>query len=129
MTLDFWAEVCANTPTAVPWFNAFVAKTGRYPTYCAATYDAINSLKEAVEAVSATDGWSSIADVIAHANIDRLIQYVETSTRLGAGSNTAYYPMPDIDLGGGVYALSLDQVLGIYPHVQDLIDSGVCLYL
>ena len=128
MTLDTWPDGCAVTPTTVSWFNAMVAKTGRYPAYTAATYDSIYALKEAVEAVSAANGWDDIADVIAPANIDELIQYLETSERLGVGANTVYYPMPDIDLGGGIYALSLDQVLALYPHVQDLIDNGVYTY-
>jgi len=128
MTLDTWPDGCAVTPTTVSWFNAIVAKTGRYPAYTAATYDSIYALKEAVEAVSAANGWDSIADVIAPTNVDELIQYLETSEREGVGANTVYYPMPEIDLGGGIYALSLDQVLAIYPHVQDLIDNGVYTY-
>ena len=125
MTLDTWAEGVAVTPTAVSWFDAFVAKTGRYPGYNAATYDGVKAIVEGVEAVSATNGWDDIADVIDHANIDALIQYLETSERLGVGANTIYYPVPELPLGGGIYALSLDQVLALYPHVQDLIDNGV----
>ena len=128
MTLDTWADGVAVTPTAVSWFNAFVAETGRYPAYTAATYDAIYAMSEAIEAVSAAEGWDDIADVISAANIDALIQYLETSQREGVGANTVYYPMPELPLGGDIYALSQDQVLALYPHVQDLIDNGVYAY-
>jgi branched-chain amino acid transport system substrate-binding protein len=128
MTLDTWAAGAAVTPGALAWFDSFVAKTGRYPGYSAATYDGIKSIIEGVEAVSAANGWDDIADVIDHANIDALIQYLETSQRLGVGANTVYYPLAELDLGGGIYALSLDQVLALYPHVQDLIDNGVYAY-
>ena len=128
MTLDTWADGVATTPTAVSWFNSFVTMTGRYPSYTATTYDAIKALTEAVEAVSAANGWSNIGDVIAPENIGKLIQHLETHPHLGVGAHTAYYPMPEVDLGGGTYALSLDQVLDLYPHVQDLIGNGVYTY-
>jgi len=92
-----------------------VAKTGEYPIYTAGTYDAIYALKEAIEAVSAAHGWGDIADVVDPANIDALIQYLETSCYTGVAGTSAYYPRPDIDLGGGVYALSEAQVHALYP--------------
>jgi len=108
--LDTWAEGLQKSARTTTFFNAFVAKTGEYPLYSASTYDAIYQLKEAIEAVSATHDWDDIADVVDPANVDALIQYLETSSYTGAAGKNAYYPMPDVDLGGGVYALSEAQV-------------------
>jgi hypothetical protein len=76
--------------------------------------------------VSAAHGWEKIADVVDPANIDALIQYLETSSYTGTAGKTTYYPMPAIDLGGGVYALSEEQVHALYDlasygriYVQD----------
>jgi branched-chain amino acid transport system substrate-binding protein len=113
--LDTWAEGLQNTAKTTAFFNAFAAKTGAYPQYPAGTYDAIYRLTEATEAVSAAHGWNDIADVVDPANIDALIQYLETSSRVGTDYRTAYYPMPAIDLGGGLYALSEAQVRVLYP--------------
>jgi branched-chain amino acid transport system substrate-binding protein len=113
--LDTWAEGLQNTANTTAFFDAFVAKIGAYPYYPAGTYDAIYRLKEAIEAVSAAHGWDDIADVVDPANIDALIQYLETSSHVGTDCRTAYYPMPAIDLGGGVYALSEAQVRALYP--------------
>jgi len=118
MTLDIWAELVEITPTALDFFSGFVAETGRYPTYCATTYDAIYLLKEAIEAVSAANGWDDIADVIDHANIDALIQHLETTPRTGSGGTTGYYPMPGT-LVNGTPALTLEQVQALYPHVVE----------
>jgi len=113
--LDTWAEGLQNTAKTTAFFSAFVAKTGEYPLYTAVTYDAIYSLKEAIEAVSAAHGWDDIADVVDPANIDALIQYFETSPYTATSGKIAYYPMPELDLGGGVYALSETQVRTLYP--------------
>jgi branched-chain amino acid transport system substrate-binding protein len=114
ITIDSWAEDLQNTAKTTAFFNAFLAKTGEYPYHTAATYDAIYSLKEAIEAVSTVNGWDDIAEVIAPAHIDALIQYLETSSYTGTAGKTAYYPMPEVDLGGGVYALSEVQVRTLY---------------
>jgi hypothetical protein len=67
--------------------------------------------------VSAARGWDDMADVIDPANIDALIQYVETSSYTGPSGTIAYYPVPDINLGGGVYGLSEAQVRALYPSL------------
>jgi len=124
--LDAWAEDLQYTPKTTTFFNAFVAKNGEYPFTTAATYDAIYSLKEAIEAVSAAHGWDDITDVVDPAHIDALIQYLETSSYIGTVGTTCYYPMPEVDLVGGVYALSEAQVRTLYDldsygktYVQD----------
>jgi branched-chain amino acid transport system substrate-binding protein len=115
--LDTWAEGLQRSAKTTAFFNAFVAKTGEYPLYTAATYNAIYSLKEAIEAVSVAHGWDDIADVIDPANIDALIQHIETSRYTGTAGTTAYYPMPAVTLNAtppGLYALSEAQVLSLY---------------
>ena len=115
--LDTWAEGLQYTTKSTAFFNAFMAKTGEYPLYTAGTYDAIYSLKEAIEAVSATHGWNSIRDVIDPDNIDALIQYLEASSYTGGAPTIAYYPMSAIELGSGVYALSEAQARALYPSL------------
>jgi len=113
--LDTWGKGLQSTPKTAAFFDAFVDKTGEYPIYTAGTYDAIFQLKEAIEAVSAANDWDDIADVAGPDNIDALIQYLETSSRVGTNYRTAYYSMPAIDLGGGLYALSEAQIRALYP--------------
>jgi branched-chain amino acid transport system substrate-binding protein len=103
IVLDTWAEGLQYTAKTAAFFDAFMAKTGEYPIYTAATYDAIYSLKGAIEATGSLD-------------VEAIILYLEThSYTTGAGGPYAYYPMPDIDLGGGIYALSEAQVRALYP--------------
>ncbi|MDH4268784.1 MAG: ABC transporter substrate-binding protein [Dehalococcoidia bacterium] len=113
--IDTWGEGLQNTGKTTGFFNAFTAETGEYPLYPAATYDAIYQLKEAIEAVSAAHHWDGIADVVDPDNIDALIQYLETSRYTGTACTTAYYPMPETNIGDGTYALSEAQVRALYP--------------
>jgi len=100
--LDTWPVGIAVTSGTVAWFNDFVDRTGRYPVYTAATYDAIFSLKQAVEATDSLDP-------------DDLIPYLETHSYEGVGAKTAYYPMPAIEITPGqLYALSEAQVAELY---------------
>ena len=100
--LDTWPVGVAVTPGTVDWFEDFQARTGRYPVYTAATYDAIFSLKAAFEATDSLDA-------------DDIIPYLETSEFQGVGAKTAYYPMPDITIEDGqLYALSEAQVAELY---------------
>jgi branched-chain amino acid transport system substrate-binding protein len=100
--LDTWPVGIAVTSGTVAWFNKFLAKTGRYPVYTAATYDAIYSMKQAIEATDSLD-------------TDDLIPYLETHSYTGVGAKTAYYPMPAITITPGqLYALSEAQVAELY---------------
>ncbi len=115
--LDTWAEGLQRSAKTTDFFNAFMARTGEYPLYTAGTYDAIYSLKEAIEAVSDAHDWDDIADVLDLDNIDALIRYLETSSYTGAAGTTRYYPMPAVTLNAtapGLYALSEAQVLSLY---------------
>ena len=102
--LDLWAKDLQYIAKTTAFFNAFMAKTGEYPIYTAATYDAIYSLKAAIEATDSLDA-------------DDIIPYLETHSYTGVGGPCAYYPMPAIDLGGGVHALSEAQVRALYPSL------------
>jgi branched-chain amino acid transport system substrate-binding protein len=99
--LDTWAEGLENTAKTTAFLDGFVAKTGGYPVYSAATYDAIYQLKAAIEATDSLDA-------------DDIIPYLETHSYAGAAGTTACYPMPGINLGGGKYALSEAQVRALY---------------
>jgi len=100
--LDTFPEGVSVTPYTTDWFDDFVDRFGRYPVYTAATYDAIFSLKAAVEATDSLDP-------------DDIIPYLETHSYTGVGAKTAYYPMPDITIEDGqLYALSEAQVAELY---------------
>ena len=114
MLLDTWGDGMQQTTTTANFFNTFVTRYNDYPGYTAQTYDGIYMLKEAIEAVSAANGWDEIADVIKSTNIDALIQYIETHRYTGTAGTLAYHPMPDINLGAGTWALSEAQVRALY---------------
>jgi branched-chain amino acid transport system substrate-binding protein len=120
MLVDTWAEGLENTAKTTAFFNAFVAKTGEYPFYTAATYDTILSLKVAIEAVSAANGWKTIAKVVDPANIDVLIKYMEDPSHAytGSAAKTAWYPMPEAG-----NALSEAQVRALYPDLATYVQS------
>ena len=86
--MDTWAEDVALTATTVDWFDDYVADTGRYPSYCAATYDSIKALMLAVEDVG---GFTS-------AYTDDIIAWLEDldNAYTGTASTTGYYPMPEL---------------------------------
>jgi hypothetical protein len=101
--LDTYPMGIAYNSATTPFVNAFLAKTGLYPVYTVATYDAIYSMKAAIEATDSLDP-------------DDLIPYLETHSYTGPGAvKTAYYPMPEITVAEGqTYALSAAQVAEFY---------------
>jgi len=110
MTLDTWAPGAAVTSFTLDWFDDFVTKTSRWPTYCAATYDAINALVAAIEATDSIDS----AD---------LIPYMEDPAHAftGTGATTAWYPKGALDLEpllgagyAGEFALNATQAYELY---------------
>jgi branched-chain amino acid transport system substrate-binding protein len=123
MLLDTWGDGMTQTSKTKAFFDDYVSTYNDYPGYCAATYDAIYSLKEEIEAVSAANGWKTIAKVVDPANIDVLIQYIETHPYTGTVGTTAYFPMPAIDLGAGTWALSEAQVRALYPDLGTYVQS------
>ena len=59
-TLDTFAEV-EMTPKTIAFVKAFKARFKKSPTYNAATYDAINALKQAIEATGGMDNDKIVA--------------------------------------------------------------------
>lgn len=116
MFLDTWAVGVNITALTNAFFTDFKATYNDYPTYCAATYDAIYRLKAALETTDSFD-----PDVL----IPWLEDPANASTGVGAKS-TAYYPEPAVT--GTVTALSEAQVLAIYPHLQALKTLGAWAY-
>jgi branched-chain amino acid transport system substrate-binding protein len=70
-TLDTYGEV-EMTPKMIPFVRAFKARFGKMPTYNAGTYDAIMTLREAIEKAGSTDA-------------DKLVPVIEKTTFVGAG--------------------------------------------
>lgn len=117
MMLDTWAEDVDITTLTEDFFTGFVAEYLDYPTYCAATYDAIFSLKRALETTDSLDPAV-------------LIPWLENPANAAEGTGakkTAYYPAGATTVGDDT-ALSEAQVLAIYPHLQDLKDWGAWTY-
>jgi branched-chain amino acid transport system substrate-binding protein len=103
--LDTWAEDVALTPYTLDFWDDYMAETGRYPTYCAATYDVLNTLKLAIEDVGL-----ATADLIGWFE-DQDNKYT------GTASTTTYYPMPALNVTPTIGALSPDQAYALYPHL------------
>jgi branched-chain amino acid transport system substrate-binding protein len=100
--LDLWAEGLQYTPKTTAFFDTFVTKTGEFPIWTAATYDAIYQLKAAIEATDSIDA-------------DDIIPYLETHAYAGVGGLYAYYPVPAVTvIAGQLYALSEAQVKALY---------------
>jgi branched-chain amino acid transport system substrate-binding protein len=66
-TLATFAKDVEITPKTLPFFNAFIAKTGQFPIYTAGTYDAVYLLKDAITNAGTFD---SDAVVTALENLD-----------------------------------------------------------
>jgi hypothetical protein len=116
MMLDTWAEGVNVTTKTNAFFTGFLADHSDYPTYCAATYDAIYALAACMDATNSL-------------NTSVMIPYLETHSTVGAGAkNTTYYPMPADDLGSQLYALNESQVLALYPHLTYLQSFGAWAY-
>ena len=103
--LDTWAVDVALTPDTLDFWDAYMAETGRYPTYCAATYDVIHTLKLAIEDVGL--------------GTDAIIGWLEDQSNAytGTASTTTYYPMAALNLTPTMGALSPAQAYALYPHL------------
>ena len=80
--MDTWALDVALTATTLDFLDDYMDETGRYPCYCAATYDVVYTLKTAIEDV----GLSTAAIITWMEDLDNAIT--------GTASTTGYYPMP-----------------------------------
>jgi hypothetical protein len=91
--LDTWAEGLNQTTKTAAFLAAFMNVTsGEYPLNAAATYDALFSLKAAIEAVA----WYDAVNGTAYAKADDIIQWLEdpANARVTTTGNTTYYPRP-----------------------------------
>src|SRR5712672_3419119 len=71
-TLDTFSEV-ELTPKTIPFVKAFKARFHKAPTYTAATYDAINLLKDSIEKAGSADA-------------DKLVPVLEQTSSVGTGA-------------------------------------------
>ena len=86
-TLDTYAEV-EMTPKTIPFVRAFKQRFKMSPIYTAATYDAINMLKEAIEKTGGMDA-------------DKVIQYIEKTEFIGSGSTATFDKRHDLNWAVG----------------------------
>lgn len=81
-TLDTYAEV-EMTPKTIPFVKAYEARYKKFPTYTAATYDAIHVLKAAIEQAGTTDA-------------DKLVPVLEKMEHVGTGAVATYDKRHDL---------------------------------
>jgi branched-chain amino acid transport system substrate-binding protein len=81
-TLDTYAEV-EMTPKTIPFVKAYQTRFKKFPTYTAATYDAIHVLKAAIEQAGTTEA-------------DKLVPILEKMEHVGTGSTASYDKRHDL---------------------------------
>jgi branched-chain amino acid transport system substrate-binding protein len=81
-TLDTYAEV-EMTPKTIPFVKAYEARFKKFPTYTAATYDAIHVIKAAIEQAGTTDA-------------DKLVPVLEKMEHVGTGAVATYDKRHDL---------------------------------
>jgi branched-chain amino acid transport system substrate-binding protein len=81
-TLDTYAEV-EMTPKTIPFVKAYEARFKKFPTYTAATYDAIYVIKAAIEQAGTTDA-------------DKLVPVLEKMEHVGTGAVATYDKRHDL---------------------------------
>jgi len=81
-TLDTYAEV-EMTPKTIPFVKAYQARFNKFPTYTAATYDAIHVIKAAIEQAGTTDA-------------DKLVPVIEKMEHVGTGAVASYDKRHDL---------------------------------
>jgi branched-chain amino acid transport system substrate-binding protein len=89
-TLDTYAEV-EMTPKTIPFVRAFKERYKKAPTYTAATYDAIMTLKSVIEEAGTT-------------NADKLVPLIEKIQHVGTGAVATYDKRHDLVWGVGTTA-------------------------
>jgi ABC-type branched-subunit amino acid transport system substrate-binding protein len=110
--LDNWAEGLNQTSKTASFLNAFMAYSGgEYPLDSAATYDALFTLKSAIEAVA----WYDADKGTAYATADDIIKWLEdpANAQVTTTGVSAYYPRPGTKASGKP-ALTETQVASLY---------------
>lgn len=77
LTMNMYARV-KQTDKSIPFYDNFVKKVGEFPTYNAATYDAIYILKEAIERAGTQ-------------KVDAVVDELEKTDYLGANGRIVFY--------------------------------------
>jgi branched-chain amino acid transport system substrate-binding protein len=85
-TLNSYTEGLSITDKTKPFVDAFVAKYGEVPTYCADTYGAILSLAEAIERAGTLDS-------------DAVVAELEKTDRVGTTGRFVFTGLDDAPLG------------------------------
>lgn len=80
--LNTYAKGVSMTEKTIPFFEEFEKRTGEFPTYTAATYDAVWSTKETIEALQTLDA-------------DAHVPYIEKSVFVTTGGVREYYQVGD----------------------------------
>jgi branched-chain amino acid transport system substrate-binding protein len=103
--LDTYPEGMSYNSLTTPFFEDFVAETGRYPGYTSATYDAIKLVCRAMEETGSLDSEDLIS----------WLEDLDNASAVTGAVKSAYYPEPAITITEGVaYALSEAQVRELY---------------
>ncbi len=84
MTLNTYAKGVAVTDKTVPFFDKFEKETGQFPTYTAATYDAVLNMKGKIEDAQSLDP-------------DVLVPYIEKTDQIATSGRVKYYPVEDAE--------------------------------
>ncbi len=112
VVLDTWAEGLNQTSETEAFLAAFMNSTSEeYPLSSAGTYDALFSLKAAIQAVASYDAEEGVA----YAWADDIIQWLEdpANGQETTTGNTTYYPRPGTT-AVGKRALTETQVRSLY---------------
>jgi branched-chain amino acid transport system substrate-binding protein len=80
IVLNTYAKGVSITPKSIPFFDEFEKRTGQFPTYTAATYDALHSAKLNMEQAQTLDP-------------DALVPFIEKMVFESTAGIVAYYPM------------------------------------
>jgi ABC-type branched-subunit amino acid transport system substrate-binding protein len=110
--LDTWAEGLNQTSQTAAFLTSFMNSTsGEYPLNTAATYDALFTLKAAIEAVAKYDAVNGTA----YAMADDIIKWLEdpANAQVSTTGNITYYPRPGTTAAGKP-ALTEAQVRSLY---------------
>ncbi len=107
--LDTWGENMSINTGTVAWFDAYVARFGRYPVYTAGTYDSINFVCRAIDQTNSL-------------NSDDLVTWLENPANAltdgVASPKVMTYPAPGAMVNATMGYLTPDQVYALYPNIN-----------
>jgi len=122
--LSSYAEGVAQSDLTIPFFEAFFAKNGEVPTYNAATYDAIYTLKWALELAGTFDADAVVAEIEkyeAPTTAAPLFKYTDMDAPLKNPHDVTYGP----GFSTGLSSQWQDgELLGIWPNPDYATDDA-----